>query len=79
MPVGKLAHGFPMSRPAISQHLRILKEANLVIDRPDGNRRLYELNPQAFASLREYFDTFWAEALDAFKQRVENPKPRRQP
>ena len=79
MPVGKLADGFPMSRPAISQHLRILKEANLVIDRPDGNRRLYELNPQAFASLREYFDTFWTEALDAFKQRVENPKPRRQP
>ena len=64
MPVGKLARGFPMSRPAISQHLRVLKEANLVIDRPDGNKRLYELNPQAFASLREYFDEFWAVALE---------------
>jgi DNA-binding transcriptional ArsR family regulator len=68
-----------MSRPAISQHLRVLKEANLVIDRADGNRRLYELNPQAFESLREYFDEFWGVALSAFKQRVENPKPRRQP
>jgi DNA-binding transcriptional ArsR family regulator len=79
LPVGKLASGFPMSRPAISQHLRVLKEANLVIDRPDGNRRLYELNPQAFASLREYFDEFWGVALNAFKHRVENTKPRRRP
>lgn len=81
MPVGKLARGFPMSRPAISQHLRVLKEANLVIDRPEGNKRLYELNPQAFASLREYFDEFWGVALIAFKQRVESPshpKERRQ-
>ena len=79
MPVGKLARGFPMSRPAISQHLRVLKEAKLVIDRPDGNQRLYELNAEAFASLREYFDEFWTEALSAFKQRVESPKPRKQP
>lgn len=77
MPVGKLARGFPVSRPAISQHLRVLKEANLVIDRPDGNKRLYELNPQAFASLREYFDEFWGVALTAFKQRVESPKSRK--
>jgi DNA-binding transcriptional ArsR family regulator len=77
LPVGKLARGFPMSRPAISQHLRVLKEANLVIDRPDGNKRLYELNPQAFASLREYFDEFWGVALIAFKQRVESPKARK--
>lgn len=77
LPVGKLARGFSISRPAISQHLRVLKEANLVIDRPDGNKRLYELNPQAFASLREYFDEFWGVALIAFKQRVESPKARK--
>lgn len=77
LPVGTLARGFPMSRPAISQHLRVLKDANLVIDRPDGTKRIYELNPQAFASLREYFDELWGVALLAFKQRVENPKPRR--
>ena len=71
-PVGKLASGFPVSRPAISQHLRVLKEANLVTDRSDGTRRVYELNPDAFASLREYFDEFWGVALIAFKKRVEN-------
>jgi DNA-binding transcriptional ArsR family regulator len=71
MPVGKLARGFPVSRPAISQHLRVLKEADLVIDRPEGNRRVYELNPAAFASLREYFDEFWGVALMAFKKKVE--------
>lgn len=70
--MGKLASGFPVSRPAISQHLRVLKEANLVTDRADGTRRVYELNPDAFASLREYFDEFWGVALIAFKKRVEN-------
>ncbi len=71
MPVGKLARDFPVSRPAISQHLRILKKANLVVDRPAGNRRLYGLNPQGFESLREYFDQFWTQALSAFKKRAE--------
>ena len=71
MPVGKLARDFPVSRPAISQHLRILKEANLVVDRPAGNRRLYQLNPEGFDSLREYFDQFWTVALNAFKKKVE--------
>jgi DNA-binding transcriptional ArsR family regulator len=71
MPVGKLARDFPVSRPAISQHLRILKEANLVVDRPAGNRRLYQLNPEGFDSLREYFDQFWTVALTAFKKKVE--------
>jgi len=70
--VGKLASAFPVSRPAISQHLRVLKDANLVTDRADGTRRVYELNPEAFASLREYFDEFWGVALIAFKKRVEN-------
>ena len=71
-PVGKLANTFPISRPAISQHLRVLKEASLVTDHPDGTRRVYQLNPEAFASLREYFDEFWGVALIAFKKRVEH-------
>jgi DNA-binding transcriptional ArsR family regulator len=71
MPVGKLAGDFPVSRSAISQHLRILKDASLVLDRPAGNRRLYQLNPEGFDSLRAYFDRFWTQALAAFKKKVE--------
>ena len=71
LPVGKLARDFPVSRPAISQHLRILKQANLVVDRPAGNRRVYQLNPEGFDSLRDYFDQFWTQALSAFKKKVE--------
>ena len=70
-PVGKLAGDFPVSRPAISQHLRILKEANLVTDRSQGTRRVYEINTQGFDSLREYFDQFWNHALQSFKRKVE--------
>ena len=70
-PVGELAREFPVSRPAISQHLRILKQANLVVDRPAGNRRVYQLNPEGFDSLRDYFDQFWTQALTAFKKKVE--------
>jgi DNA-binding transcriptional ArsR family regulator len=71
MAVGKLADEFPISRPAISQHLRILKKSNLVVDRAEGNRRFYQLNPDGFNSLREYFDTFWTQALAAFKKKIE--------
>jgi DNA-binding transcriptional ArsR family regulator len=71
MPVGELARDFPVSRPAISQHLRILKQANLVTDRAAGNRRLYQLNPEGFDSLRDYFEQFWGEALQAFRRKVE--------
>jgi DNA-binding transcriptional ArsR family regulator len=71
MPVGEIASHFPVSRPAISQHLRILKDANLVVDRAKGTRRLYAINPQGFESLREYFDQFWAQALTAFKKKAE--------
>jgi DNA-binding transcriptional ArsR family regulator len=60
-----------MSRPAISQHLRVLKRANLVTDHAEGARRLYAVNPEALASLRTYFERFWTEALVAFKRRVE--------
>ena len=71
LPVGTLAEEFPVTRPAISRHLRILKEANLVIDRAEGTRRLYQVNPAGLASLREYFDRFWSQALAAFKEKVE--------
>jgi DNA-binding transcriptional ArsR family regulator len=81
LPVGALARRFSISRPAISQHLRVLKEARLVMDRPVGTRRLYELDPQGFESLRAYFDRFWTGALAAFKHAVEQRQPRepRQP
>jgi DNA-binding transcriptional ArsR family regulator len=69
--VGELARGFPISRPAISQHLRILKDANLVADQALGNRRLYRLNPEGFDLLRDYFDRFWSRALQAFKNKIE--------
>ena len=69
--VGQIAREFPISRPAVSQHLRVLKEANLVIDRPAGTRRLYELNPAGVEALRAYFDRFWTHALVAFKKAAE--------
>src|SRR4051812_35171857 len=72
MSVARIAQGYRISRPAISQHLRVLKDAGLVIDHAEGPRRVYELNPAAFASLREYFDEFWGVALISFKKRVEN-------
>ncbi len=62
---------FPVSRPAISQHLRILKHAHLVVDRPEGNRRLYELNPAGVEALRAYFDRFWDHALASYKRAAE--------
>jgi DNA-binding transcriptional ArsR family regulator len=80
-PVGRLAQGFPVTRPAISQHLQVLKNAGLVIDRPEGNRRLYALDPKGFDLLRAYLDQFWTVALTAFKKRAEArgvpPKSRR--
>jgi DNA-binding transcriptional ArsR family regulator len=69
--VGELASDFPISRPAISQHLRVLKAANLVMDRPVGTRRLYELNPAGVEALRAYFDRFWNHALAAFARAAE--------
>jgi DNA-binding transcriptional ArsR family regulator len=69
--VGDLARHFPVSRPAISQHLRILKDANLVVDRASGNRRLYQLHPAGFETLREYLEQFWGQALDAFRRKAE--------
>jgi DNA-binding transcriptional ArsR family regulator len=71
LPVVDIARDFPMSRPAISQHLRVLKDAKLVTDRAVGARRLYAVNPEAMASLRTYFEGFWMHALAAFKRTVE--------
>ncbi len=69
--VSHIADGFPISRPAVSQHLRVLKEAGLVADEAIGTRRIYHLNPHGFDSLRAYFEQFWSEALNAFQQKVE--------
>jgi DNA-binding transcriptional ArsR family regulator len=66
--VGELASQFPVSRPAISQHLRVLKRASLVVDRPVGNRRVYEVNPAGLESLRAYVDRVWTQAQAAFKR-----------
>ena len=66
--VGELARDFPVSRPAISQHLKILKNARLVLDTPSGTRRLYQVDPAGIEALRRYFDRFWTEALTAFKK-----------
>jgi DNA-binding transcriptional ArsR family regulator len=70
--VAELAEGFPVSRPAVSQHLRVLKEAGLVVDRRSGNRRVYQLNPDGLGALRDYLDRFWDQALAAFKTVAES-------
>ena len=69
--VGEIASELPVTRPAVSQHLKVLKEAGLVTDRPDGTRRLYELNPEGIGALHAYFERFWTRALTSFKHRVE--------
>jgi DNA-binding transcriptional ArsR family regulator len=71
-PVGELARELPVSRPAVSQHLRVLKEAGLVSERRNGTRRLYRIEPDAVAELRAYFDDFWSRALEAFKAAAES-------
>jgi DNA-binding transcriptional ArsR family regulator len=64
--VGELASRMPVSRPAVSQHLRVLKEAGLVLDTKDGTRRIYRVDPNGLAGIRAYFDSFWDEALGRF-------------
>jgi DNA-binding transcriptional ArsR family regulator len=66
-PVGELAEGLPVSRPAVSQHLRVLREAGLVRDQKVGSRRLYRVDPDAVAGMRAYLDRFWGDALAAFE------------
>ena len=66
-PVGELAEGLPVSRPAVSQHLRVLSDAGLVVATRDGNRRLYRVDPKAIDAMRSYLDRFWSDALAAFE------------
>jgi DNA-binding transcriptional ArsR family regulator len=66
MAVGPLAAGLPVSRSAVSQHLKILKEAGLVSEQASGTRRIYRLNPMAVAALRDQLDAFWRRALDSY-------------
>ena len=69
--VGELARELPVSRPAVSQHLKVLKEAGLVTDEPDGNRRIYHVNPDGLQALRTDLDQFWTSALAGYKLTVE--------
>jgi DNA-binding transcriptional ArsR family regulator len=69
--VGEIAEHLPVTRPAVSQHLKVLKEAGLVSDRAEGTRRLYQINPEGVGTLRAYFDRFWIRSLAAYKLAVE--------
>jgi DNA-binding transcriptional ArsR family regulator len=70
--VGELAQELPVTRPAVSQHLKVLKEAGLVTDRAEGARRIYHVNPSGVEAIRHWLDGFWDEALVAFKQAAES-------
>ena len=73
--VGEIADELPVSRPAVSQHLRVLKDAGLVSDERAGTRRLYRVEPDGIEELRDYLDEFWDRALAAFKEAVEKEEP----
>jgi DNA-binding transcriptional ArsR family regulator len=72
--VGELADELPVSRPAVSQHLKVLKDAGLVTERAVGTRRIYRLDPAGVGALRDQLDTFWTRALAGYKDAVEHPK-----
>jgi DNA-binding transcriptional ArsR family regulator len=72
--VGEIAAELPVSRPAVSQHLRVLKEAGLVTERKDGTRRIYGVDPKAIGDLRAYFDSFWEQALAGFRTAAESER-----
>jgi DNA-binding transcriptional ArsR family regulator len=73
-PVGIIAAQMPVSRPAVSQHLGVLKKAGLVADRAEGTRRVYYIDPQGLAAIRVWLDQFWEDALTAFKTELEKEK-----
>ena len=75
--MGELAAALPISRPAVSQHLRVLKDAGLVTDHAAGTRRVYRLNPAGLAALRDQLETFWNRALDSYQDIVEQPTEER--
>ena len=77
-PVGAIARGMPVSRPAVSQHLKALKEAGLVADRPEGTRRVYFIDPAGLGSLRKWLDQFWDEALAAFQAEAEKANDKKE-
>jgi len=70
-PVGEIAQGLPVTRPAVSQHLKVLKEAGLVSDRSVGTRRIYYIDPKGLGAMRAWLDQFWGTALDSFKLAAE--------
>src|SRR5689334_11370663 len=72
--VSEVAEGLPVSRPAVSQHLRVLKDAGLVSDRAEGTRRVYQVDPRGVQAMRSYLDKFWDRALAAFKAAAEEEK-----
>lgn len=74
LPVGKLAAGLDVTRPAVSQHLKVLKEAGLVMDEKDGTRRVYRVDPRGVEAMRSYLDRFWDRAMAAFKAAAEEEK-----
>jgi DNA-binding transcriptional ArsR family regulator len=71
LPVSAIARGLPVSRPAVSQHLKVLKEAGLVSDRAEGTRRIYRIDPHGLAAMRAWLDQFWETALGAYAESVE--------
>lgn len=70
-PVGEIARGLPVTRPAVSQHLKVLKEAGLVADRSEGTRRIYYIDPKGLGAMRAWLDRFWESALAAFAEEAE--------
>ena len=73
--VGKLAEGLDVTRPAVSQHLRVLLEAGLVVQRREGSRCFYQVDPRGVQAMRDYLDRFWDRALTAFKHAAEQEDP----
>lgn len=72
-PVGEIARGLPVTRPAVSQHLKVLKDAGLVADRSEGTRRIYYIDPKGLGAMRAWLDRYWEAALDAFAAEVNRP------
>jgi DNA-binding transcriptional ArsR family regulator len=72
--VGDIARRLPISRPAVSQHLQVLKEAGLVSDRAEGTRRVYQIDPKGLGPIRAWLDQFWDEQLESFRREVESEK-----
>lgn len=77
-PVGEIARGLPVTRPAVSQHLKVLKEAGLVDDRSEGTRRIYHIDPKGLGAMRAWLDQFWDSALSAFAEEAERAAKKEQ-